>query len=98
MKVSLTWDSDANAVARGRAFYKVYAGRSPGVTEVVLHLEEGQAPSGFLSAGAESSSIDFILPDGVMWYVSISAIGTNGSESARSSEVTQINKYTSFRA
>lgn len=93
MRITLTWTANTEA---DLASYRIYTGRAPGqttqqaaVTGNVLNVVEVEAPG---------TSVDVDIADGRLQYISMTAVDTTGNESAKSAELTQINKYTAFSA
>lgn len=102
MEAKLEWDANTEV---DLSRYKVYAGRASGVynlsfTTVYTGIGE-EEPVVVVSANPEIpagvSAIQVFLPDGILVYIAVTALDLSDNESAKSTELTKINKYTQFR-
>ncbi len=92
MTVELEWTPNTEVDLLS---YRIYVGLSPGVYDQSFNINGDIFP--FIPILAPVSTTQLILDDGKLYYFAISAIDMTGNESAKSPEVSKINKYTNFR-
>jgi len=91
MIVALSWNPNTEQDLLG---YRIYAGQSSGIYTHTFDVLGTVFP--FLPVFAPISQAGATLPDGILWYVAITAVDTSNNESIKSDEVTIINKFSSF--
>ncbi len=92
MIVNISWTANTELDLLS---YRVYAGRASGVYTQNFTIDGQTNP--FLPIDAPIHEASVQLDDGVLWYIAVTALDVTGNESAKSNEVSKINKYTNFR-
>lgn len=91
MTVTLSWTPNTES---DFLEYRLYLGRASGVYDETFNVLGDEVE--YLRIEPPAAQVTLSAPDGVTMHFALSAVDQTGNESAKSSSVTKINKYTRF--